>query len=238
MMKKVVGDEDVWYDKDVKDVVKTLYDSIAGDAGMNIEELERWLLKDWLEVQRKCAAEAAPMVLSERSQSRASVTMTDASTMTDCSETISVVPPPHVHIPTQSASPNSSRNSPTLLYASLGNGSKRTSTLQQIQGRIDMRKSQDRQRALAKARHLRADAQQATEAALKAQARAQRLTEMAAYANRAATEAEAEAGRYVNSIAADRRGQKLRLRLFQDREAREALTPPPAHRPSPINRIW
>ena len=50
MMKKLVGDMAVWEDTNIKSVCQQVFKSVAGDDGsMDVEELERWLAKNWFE---------------------------------------------------------------------------------------------------------------------------------------------------------------------------------------------
>ena len=90
---------------------------------------------------------------------------------------------------------------------------------------------------VAEARRLCAEAQRARQTALRAQARALRLTEVADHANQAAAEAQMEAARFLRTNAANKQGQKMRAKLFADREVRESLTAPPGQRFAPQFRV-
>jgi hypothetical protein len=50
MMKKLLGNDDVWAASNVKEVALATFDAIAGsDAQLSIEEFQRWLVQGWVE---------------------------------------------------------------------------------------------------------------------------------------------------------------------------------------------
>ena len=173
MMKKIVNDEQLWATSNVKETCADLYESISGgDNSMDIEELERWAMKNWMEMKRDFADGRFDNIASKRaspvspSSSRASPTTTSVATS----------PIKFGQGAPQSLSPPIPRTFDAV-YPSIGGtaGSKSTGSL--LVNATDTPpplRIEDKHRALEEARRLRAAAQKAAEDAMRAQARAKR----------------------------------------------------------------
>lgn len=224
MMKKIVNDEQLWATSNVKETCADLYESISGgDNSMDIEELERWAMKNWMEMKRDFADGRFDNIASKRaspvspSSSRASPTTTSVATS----------PIKFGQGAPQSLSPPIPRTFDAV-YPSIGGtaGSKSTGSL--LVNATDTPpplRIEDKHRALEEARRLRAAAQKAAEDAMRAQARAKRLIIAAAYAEEAASAAENTVRQFRESAGKSLRSQDTRAKMMQDRHRREIGQP-------------
>ena len=207
MIKKVVNDEKLWDESHVKETATDLYESISGgDNQMDIEELERWLSTGWLQLKRSLVGSSP--VAGQSTNVPPSQAQRDSSR--------SPSPPASQHFEMPLPSFGASKSMSSLLRPS----SPSAAAAAPIPSRLD-----DKQRAVAEARRLRAAAEQATKEAQKAQARLMRLIEVAGYAEQAAQAAELTVMQFRERAGASLRTQDSRHRMIQDRQRRETKQP-------------
>ncbi len=237
MMKKLIGDDDIWEETEVKDVALDVFDSVSGgDGDMDLEEFERWMLNGWIEM-KKALIHDRQMKRWEKDAEKGEASAAAAGSKGGRSMTVEEeiaarlseekrMGTPHKPLPRsaspalpRSASQKSIDGNSTVEFAL--DGSPMPGPFAKAQGAT----LPARQKAINDAIRLRAKATAAQLAAKQAQERATRLKQVALFAEAEAEEAELTKMQVIASTDKSNKGQFARRKLMAVREWREANYP-------------